>query len=252
MLRFGGPKTQEPGVSRVEKGRYLQWCGQDRVRRALLCSALLTALLGGCAHTRSATAKTPSASDARTGELNELRVQLAERDARLRQLENRLSLIEAEQRQHRLALESLENPVGIHETVRIGGQEPTAQASESTSFVGEPEPRRREARPVLKLYEQQARAPENDGELMPIPEVNERLPAFVPMAPGALASAPPPAAAAPGDPAGDYRRAIDRYRDALFYLNQDVVKEEVRLAGTDKIEREIEKLRARLRPNNGS
>ena len=51
---------------------------------------------------------------------------------------------------------------------------------------------------------------------------------------------------------GQYRRAIDRYRDALFYLNQDVVKEEVRLAGTEKIEREIEKLRARLRPNNGS
>lgn len=51
---------------------------------------------------------------------------------------------------------------------------------------------------------------------------------------------------------GHYRRAIDRYRDALFYLNQDVVKEEVRLAGTEKIEREIEKLKARLRPNNGS
>jgi len=51
---------------------------------------------------------------------------------------------------------------------------------------------------------------------------------------------------------GHYRRAIDRYRDALFYLNQDVVKEDVRLAGTEKIEREIEKLRARLRPNNGA
>lgn len=51
---------------------------------------------------------------------------------------------------------------------------------------------------------------------------------------------------------GHYRRAIDRYRDALFYLNQDVVKEEVRLAGTEKIEREIEKLRGRLRSNNGS
>ena len=49
-----------------------------------------------------------------------------------------------------------------------------------------------------------------------------------------------------------YRRAIDRYRDALFYLNQDVVKEDVRLAGTEKIEREIEKLKARLRANNGS
>ena len=51
---------------------------------------------------------------------------------------------------------------------------------------------------------------------------------------------------------GHYRRAIDRYRDALFYLNQDVVKEEVRHAGTEKIEREIEKLKAKLRPNNGS
>jgi len=44
-----------------------------------------------------------------------------------------------------------------------------------------------------------------------------------------------------------YRRAIDRYRDALFYLNQDVVEEEVRIAGTEKIEGEIAKLQARLR-----
>jgi hypothetical protein len=45
---------------------------------------------------------------------------------------------------------------------------------------------------------------------------------------------------------GHYRRAIDRYRDALFYLNQDVVKEEVRLAGSERIEREIEKMRAAM------
>jgi hypothetical protein len=51
---------------------------------------------------------------------------------------------------------------------------------------------------------------------------------------------------------GHSRRAIDRYRDALFYLNQDVVKEDVRIAGTQKIEREIEKLRARLRPGDGA
>src|ERR1043165_1604769 len=51
---------------------------------------------------------------------------------------------------------------------------------------------------------------------------------------------------------GHYRRAIDRYRDALFYLNQDVLKEDVRVAGTEKIEREIEKLKERLRSNNGS
>jgi hypothetical protein len=49
---------------------------------------------------------------------------------------------------------------------------------------------------------------------------------------------------------GHYRRAIDRYRDALFYLSQGMVKEDVRLAGTEKIEREIERLRAQLRSNN--
>ena len=49
---------------------------------------------------------------------------------------------------------------------------------------------------------------------------------------------------------GHYRRAIDRYRDALFYLNQDVVKEDVRMAGTEKIERQIAELQAKLRPVN--
>lgn len=49
---------------------------------------------------------------------------------------------------------------------------------------------------------------------------------------------------------GHYRRAIDRYRDALFYLNQDVVKEEVRTAGTEKIERQIAELQSRLRPSD--
>ena len=51
---------------------------------------------------------------------------------------------------------------------------------------------------------------------------------------------------------GHYRRAIDRYRDALFYLNQDILKEDVRIAGIEKIEREIEKLTTRVRPGNGA
>jgi hypothetical protein len=51
---------------------------------------------------------------------------------------------------------------------------------------------------------------------------------------------------------GHYRRAVDRYRDALFYLNQEVVKEDVRKAGTEKIERKIAELQARLRPHNAS
>ena len=46
---------------------------------------------------------------------------------------------------------------------------------------------------------------------------------------------------------GQYRRAIERYKDALFYLNDEAVKDEVRSAGTDRIEREIEILRQRLK-----
>lgn len=51
---------------------------------------------------------------------------------------------------------------------------------------------------------------------------------------------------------GHYRRAIDRYRDALFYLSQDVVKDEIRIAGTERIEGEIAKLKTRLRARNES
>lgn len=45
---------------------------------------------------------------------------------------------------------------------------------------------------------------------------------------------------------GHYRRAIDRYKDALFYLNRETVKDEVRVPGTERITREIELLRSRL------
>jgi len=45
---------------------------------------------------------------------------------------------------------------------------------------------------------------------------------------------------------GHYRRAIERYKDALFYLNRETVKEEVRLPGAERIGREIEALRSRL------
>ena len=44
---------------------------------------------------------------------------------------------------------------------------------------------------------------------------------------------------------GYYRRAIDRYRDALFYLTRDG-PDPVREAGAERITREIELLRARL------
>jgi len=46
---------------------------------------------------------------------------------------------------------------------------------------------------------------------------------------------------------GHYRRAIDRYKDALFYLSREAVKEEVRVASSERIGREIETLQGRLR-----
>lgn len=46
---------------------------------------------------------------------------------------------------------------------------------------------------------------------------------------------------------GHYRRAIDRYKDALFYLDRGAMKEEIRVASTERIGREIESLQARVR-----
>lgn len=53
---------------------------------------------------------------------------------------------------------------------------------------------------------------------------------------------------------GYYTRAIDRYRDALFYLSRESMKEEARIETAERISREIELLRARLKteqPLNG-
>jgi len=46
---------------------------------------------------------------------------------------------------------------------------------------------------------------------------------------------------------GYYRRAIDRYRDALFYLSRENMREETRAETAERIGREIELLRARLK-----
>ena len=51
---------------------------------------------------------------------------------------------------------------------------------------------------------------------------------------------------------GHYRRAIDRYKDALFYLDRGAMKEEVKVASTERIEREIESLKARVRSQKGA
>ncbi len=46
---------------------------------------------------------------------------------------------------------------------------------------------------------------------------------------------------------GYYSRAIDRYRDALFYLSRESIREETRVEMGERIGREIEMLRARLK-----
>lgn len=45
---------------------------------------------------------------------------------------------------------------------------------------------------------------------------------------------------------GHYARAIERYKDALFYLNRETMKEDVRISSAERIGREIELLRTRL------
>ncbi|MFN2492095.1 MAG: hypothetical protein ABR501_04330 [Pyrinomonadaceae bacterium] len=45
---------------------------------------------------------------------------------------------------------------------------------------------------------------------------------------------------------GHYRRAIERYKDALFYLNRETIKDDVRIPGAERIRRQIELLEARL------
>jgi tetratricopeptide (TPR) repeat protein len=49
---------------------------------------------------------------------------------------------------------------------------------------------------------------------------------------------------------GHYKRAINRYMDALFYLNRETMKEEVRAAGAEKIQREIDALRTMVESSN--
>lgn len=52
---------------------------------------------------------------------------------------------------------------------------------------------------------------------------------------------------------GHYRRAIERYKDALFYLNRETVKDEIRIPGAERIAREIESLQSQLSARkNGS
>jgi len=51
---------------------------------------------------------------------------------------------------------------------------------------------------------------------------------------------------------GQYRRAIDRYRDALFYLSREKMSEQTRNESAERITREIDLLRARMKTRRSS
>jgi hypothetical protein len=48
---------------------------------------------------------------------------------------------------------------------------------------------------------------------------------------------------------GRYRRAIERYRDALFYVSRESMRDETRAETAERIQRKIEMMRAHLRTN---
>jgi tol-pal system protein YbgF len=117
----------------------------------------------GCAQAAPASEASTAASDISV-QVNALQQKVAERDQLVTQLESRLSLLEAEQRQLRYALaerEAAPAAVGVRETVRIGAREEHEREA------------KREVRPVLRLYED--RRP-SETALAPVPEVSERLP----------------------------------------------------------------------------
>ncbi len=165
----------------------------------------------GCA-ARQGDTKTAASRVVTRADIEELRTTLAARDRTVNELENRLALIEAEQRQLRYALaEAGAGPVGIRETVRIGADAPRGSAEPPPSFEAEPERRRPESRPILRLTGERRR--ENEP-LMPIPVVSERLP-IAPL-PDALPMMSESAVPARLDAPGHYRAAIDLVRQREF------------------------------------
>lgn len=186
------------GVQRVLLGNELE--------NALLRAAFLVALaLPACAHKGTPVTATTTAGQSLADEVAVLRKQAAERDSLVTQLEGRLSLLEAEQRQLRYALAERESTaaLGVRETVRIGENEPPPERAREHAP-------KREARPVLRLYED--RPARSSEPLAPIPEVSERLPiAPLPDLSSTRVPAPIPEAVAP-IPQDGYLAAIDMVR----------------------------------------
>ncbi len=176
----------------------------------LRASALALLALAACG-ARQGSVKTAQASRmVIEAEVAALKKALVERDRTLNQLENRLALLEAEQRQLRYAVAEAAPPVGIRETVRIGAEDANQPERAPPTFEAEPERQRSDNRPVLRLVGEPTRERANEP-MMPIPVVSERLP-LAPL-PEAMPSAGQAAAL---DPRSHYRQAIDLVRQRAF------------------------------------
>ncbi len=189
------------------------------VRAAALALVGLAAL-PACAARQSATKTAKASRMAIQADVAALKQALVERDRTLNQLENRLALLEAEQRQLRFAVAEAEPPVGIRETVRIGANDAGKTAERAPPmFENAPERRHAEARPVLRLVGERRR--DESEPMMLVPVVRERLPLaplpetmpFMAQAASMPSSAAPPVAA---DASGHYRQAIELVRQRDF------------------------------------
>lgn len=170
----------------------------------------------GCAHggttSKAAGVTPPPEEQEQPSRVAALEGKLAERDRQFAQLENRLALLEAEQRQMRYLLaERVEEPSApIRDSVRIGKSKQAAEVDEAPlPVVREPEHERERSggpRPVLRLVGEKRKDSRQSYEMMPIPEVNERLP-IAPV---------PDRAAAEGSPETHYARALDLVRQRDF------------------------------------
>jgi len=191
--------------------------------------AVLLGLAAGCASRSGQPAASQLASTQQRDEMAQLRAQLAERDRRLSQLEGRLGLLEAAQRELRYAVAEADRGQA-RETMAVGEREPRAGSGRSareerTARAQVQEAPREEPRPLLRLYEERASkaAPlESSSEprleaparasLMPVPQISERLP----VAPVPSLSSVAQAQATREDPTDQYRRAIDLVRQREF------------------------------------
>jgi tol-pal system protein YbgF len=171
-----------------------------------LAALWLPPLLVACGHAQPQEPTTPPQAQqaALAEELDLLRHELDERSLLVTQLESRLSLLEAEQRQLRQALAEREaSTIGLRETVRIGER-------------GEREPRtsirREEPRPVLRLGAGNDRRSVEEPvvPLQPVPQVSERLPVAPVPALGSAGAYPPPPQSDP------YLEAMDLVRRRDF------------------------------------